>query len=154
MAKLVMAPHQPFSEVLSYFNDRISSDIKRPISPFSEGNSYIYAYFVPQLSTRNDAANALNILLDHWIVKFGIPGILVIDNGNKYINGKFTYFCRVDNVQFKARTPYAPWSNGLVENSNRQLTTFLRTVLDSQFDAWSKRKKLSLLHSTHELEQI
>ena len=61
---------------------------------------------------------------------FGIPDILVTDNGNEYINGEFAHFCRTYNVQFKPRTPYAPWSNGLVENSNRQLNTFFCTVLD------------------------
>ena len=48
----------------------------------------------------------------------------------------------VYNVQFKPRTPYVPWSNGLVENSNRQLNTFLRTVLDSQYDTWSHNVKV------------
>ena len=85
-------------------------------------------------STKNDATNALTVLFDHWIVKFGIPDILVTDNGNEYINGEFAHFCRTYNVQFKQLTPYAPCSNGLVESSNRQLNTFLRTVLDSQYD--------------------
>ena len=38
--------------------------------------------------------------------------------------------------------PYAPWSNGLVENSNRHLNTFVRTVLDSQYDTWSQKVKV------------
>ena len=67
---------------------------------------------------------------------------MVTDNGNEYINEEFTHFCRTYNVQFKPRTPYAPWSNGLVENSNRQLNTFLRTVLDSQYDTWSQKLKV------------
>ena len=73
---------------------------------------------------------------------FGIPDILVTDNGNEYINGEFTHFCRTYNVQFKPRTPYEPWSNGLVENSNSQLNTFLRTVLDSKYDTWSYKVKI------------
>ena len=36
---------------------------------------------------------------------------------------------------------HAPWSNGLVENSNRQLNTFLLIVLDSQYDTWSQKVK-------------
>ena len=47
-------------------------------------------------------------------------------------------------MQFKPRTPYAPLSNGLVENSNRQLNIFLRTVLDSQYDTWSQKVKVFL----------
>ena len=67
---------------------------------------------------------------------------MVTENGNEYINGEFTHFCRTYNVQFKPRTPYAPLSNGLVENSNRQLNTFLCTVLDSQYDTWSQKAKV------------
>ena len=149
MQNLLMAPQQPFFEVSPCFNRRISMDKKGPISPFADGNSYVYAivdafshYVVLHPSPKNDASNALTVLFDHWIVKFGIPDILVTDNGNEYINGEFTHFCRTYNVQFKPLTPYAPWSNGLVENSNRQLNTFLRTVLDSQYDTWSHRVKV------------
>ena len=67
---------------------------------------------------------------------------MVRDNGNEYINGEFAHFCRTYNVQFKPRTPYAPWSNAIVENSNRQLNTFLRTVLDSLYDTWSQKVKV------------
>ena len=81
------------------------------------------------------------MLFDHWIVKFGIPDILVTDNGKEYTKGEFTHFCRTYNVQFKPKTPKAKWSNGLVDNSNRHLTTFLRTVLDSQYDTRSQKVK-------------
>ena len=53
-----------------------------------------------------------------------------------------SHISAVHNVQFKPRTPYAPWSNGLVENSNPQLNTFLRTVLDSQYDTWSHKVRV------------
>ena len=48
----------------------------------------------------------------------------------------------VYKVKFKPRTPYAPWPNGLVENSNRQLNTFRCTVLHSQYDTWSQKAKV------------
>ena len=67
---------------------------------------------------------------------------MVTDNGDEFINEEFAHICRTYNVQFKPCTPYAPWSNGLVENSNRQLNTFLRTVLDSQYDTWSHKVKI------------
>ena len=112
---------------------------KCPISPSSDGNFYVYVivdaftrYILLHPSPRNDAANAFSKLFDHWSVKFGVTDILVTDNGNEYINGEFAHFCRTYNVQFKTNTPYAPWSNGLVKNSNRQLDTI--TVLDSQYE--------------------
>ena len=149
MPNPLVAPQQSSLEVSPYFNHRISIDTKGPISPSSDGNSYINVtvdafthYVVLHPSPKNDAARALTVLFDHWIVKFGIHDILVTDNGNEYIDGEFTHFCRTHNVQFKPSTPYAPWYNGLVENSNRQLNTFPRRVLDSQYDTWSQKVKV------------
>ena len=138
-----------FLEFSLYFNHRISMDTKGPISPSSDGNSYVYVivdafthYVVLHPSHKKDATNALTVLFDHWIAELGIPDNLITDDGNEYINGEFTHLCRTYNVQFKPSTPYAPWSNGLVENSNRQLNTFLRKVLDSQYDTWSQKVKV------------
>ena len=83
-----MAPQQPFLEVSPYFNHRVSRDTKGPISPSSDGSSYVYVildaftqYVLVHPSPKNDATNALTVLFGHWIVKFGIPGFLVTDNG-------------------------------------------------------------------------
>ena len=118
MPNLLIAPKQPFLEVSTYFNHRISMDTNVPISPSSDENSYVYVmvHKITQCvasypSPRNDAANALNVLFDHWIVKFGIPDILVTDNLNEYNNGDIAHFCRIYNVNFKSRTPYSPWSS-------------------------------------------
>ena len=88
-----MAPQEPVLEVSPHFNHIISMDTKVPISPSSDGNSYVYVivgafthYVVLHPSPKNDANHALTLLFDHWIVKFGIPDILVTDNGNEYIN--------------------------------------------------------------------
>ena len=71
-AKLPHFPQQPFLEVSPYFNHRISMDTKGPISPPSDGNSYIYViveafthYVVLHPSPKNDAANAFTVLFDN-----------------------------------------------------------------------------------------
>ena len=62
-------------------------DTKGPISPSSYRNSFVcvivdaFTYYVLlHSSPKNDAANALNTLFEHWIVKFGRPDIIVTDN--------------------------------------------------------------------------
>ena len=124
-------------------------DTKDPVSPSLDENSYVYVIVdaftrnvVLHSSPKNGTTNALTELFDHWIVKFGIPDILVTDNRTKYINGEFAHFCRTYNVQFKPRTPYAQWSNGFVKNSTRQLNTFVRTISDTQYDTWSQKVKV------------
>ena len=138
MPNLLISPQQPFLEVSPYFNQRISMNTEGQTSLPSDEISYIYVivdnfthYFLLHPSPKKYAANALILLFDYWVVQFGMPDVSVTDNGNEYVNGEFTHNCRTYNVQFRTQTPYALWSIGLVENSNRQLNTFLRTVLDS-----------------------
>ena len=58
-------------------------------------------------------------LYDHWIAKFGLPEILVTDNGTEFINNEIITLCRLYNTNYKPRTSHAPWTNGLVEGMNR-----------------------------------
>ena len=41
------------------------------------------------------------------------------------------------NLNHAHRIHPGKMSNGLEENSTRQLNTFLRSILDSQYDTWS-----------------
>ena len=98
MPNLMVDPQQPIFEVSPYFNHRISMDT---ISRTSDGNYNVYVivdafthYVVLHPSHKNDAANALNILFDHWIVNFRKTDIRVTDNGNEYIKVEFAQFCR------------------------------------------------------------
>ena len=40
-------------------------------------------------------------------------------------------------IRHSPRTPYAPWTNGLVENQNRNLGTHLRLFLHNTPENWS-----------------
>ena len=78
--KLQTASIQTFSENASYFNYRISMDTKGPINPPSNQNSYIHVivdafsdFVVTVPIKQNNAQNAVNSLLHHWITKFGPP---------------------------------------------------------------------------------
>ena len=76
MPNLLMAPQKPFLEASPYFNHHISMDTQRPISPSSDGNSYVSVildafthYVVLHPSPKKDATNALTVLFGHWILK-------------------------------------------------------------------------------------
>ena len=100
MPNLLVAPQQqPFLKASPYFDHRIPMDTVVLISPSSDGNSYIYVivdaftqYVVLYPSTINDAAIALIVLFDHWIVKFEKPVIFNGDNGIERISGELTHF--------------------------------------------------------------
>ena len=65
-----------------YFNHRISFDTKEPISPSSEGNSYMMVIvdaFTHYVALNPVPHYAYTILYEHWIANFGLPEILVTD---------------------------------------------------------------------------
>ena len=86
---------QDFKGQSLYFNHRISIDTKGPISPSSEGNSYIMFivdacthYLALNPATHCDACYAYTTLYEHWRAKFGLPEIAVTDNGTEFINNE------------------------------------------------------------------
>ena len=73
-------------------------DTKGPISPTSNGNSYIFVivdafsyYIVTNPAPNITPKYAILTLLHHWIAKFGPPQILVTDQGTEYINQDMTH---------------------------------------------------------------
>ena len=88
-----IAQKQDFKGKSLYFNHRISFDTKGPISPSSEGNSYIMVivdafthYVALNPVPYCNAYYAYTTLYEHWIAKFGLREILDTDNGTEFIN--------------------------------------------------------------------
>ena len=69
-------------------------------------------------------------LYEHWIAKFGLPEILVTNNGTELINNETITLCQLDNIKHKPRTSHASWANGLVEGTNRSLPEYLRCIVN------------------------
>ena len=147
-----IAPKQDFKGQSLYFNHRISFDTKGPISPSSEGNSYIMVivdaftqYVALNPVPHCNAYYAYTTLYEHWIAKFGLPEILVTDNGTEFINNEIITLCHLYNIKHKPRTSHAPWTNGLVEGMNRSLQEYLRCIIngnDTRYTEWSADVKL------------
>ena len=151
--KIQTATLQTFSENASFFNYRISMVTKGPINPPSNQNSYIHVivdafrHFVVTVPIKqNNAQNAVNSLLYHWITKFGPPVHLVTDRGSEYINTELANLFT---------TSYAPWTNGLVENQNKNLETHLRLFLHNTPENWSTQVHMyAYAHNSQPLSEI
>ena len=108
-------------------------DTKGPINPPSDGNQYIFiildafSHFVTIMcAPKNNAHYAYKALFEHSFMKFGLPEELLSDNGSEYINTELTHLCKYFEIKIKPSTTYAPWTNGLVEGTNR-----ITVLLDS-----------------------
>ena len=160
--KIQTATIQTFSENASYFKYRISMDTKRPINPPSKQNSYLhvkedaFSHFVVTVPIKqNNAQNAVNSLLHHWITKFGPPVYLVTDRGSEYFNSGLANLCTTMGIRHSPRTPYAPWTNGLVENQNKSLGTHLRLFLHNTPENWSTQVHMyAYAHNSQPLSEL
>ena len=143
---------QDFKGQSLYFIHRISFVTKGPSSPSSEGNSYIMVivdafthYVALNIVPHCNAYYAYTTLYEHWIAKFGLPEILVTDNGTEFINNEIISLCHLYNIKHKPRTSHAPGANGLVEGMNRSLQEYLRCIIngnDTKYTEWSAGVKL------------
>ena len=160
--KIQTATIQTLSKNASYLNYRISMDTKGPINPPSNQNSYIhvivdaFSQFVVTVPIKqNNAQNAVNSLLHHCITKFGPPIYLVTDRGSEYINSELANLCTTMGIRHSPRTPYAPWTNDLVENQNKNLGIHLRLFLHNTPENWSTQVHMyAYAHNSQPLSEL
>ena len=56
------------------------------------------------------AYHAYTTFYEYWIAEFGLPEILVTDNGTEFKNIDISTPCHLYNIKHKARTSHAPWT--------------------------------------------
>ena len=160
--KIQTAPTQSFSEHDPSFNYRISMDTKGPINPPSHNKSYIhviidaFSHFVVTVPIKsNNAKTAIKTFLHHWIIKFGPSIYLVTDRGSKYVNKEMAHLCTLMGTRHSPRTSYSPWTNGLVEVSNRNLGTHLRKFLHDTPKEWAFQVHMyAYAHNSQPLSEL
>ena len=70
------------------------------------------------------------------ICRFGIPRVLVSDNGRQFDNGHFRDFCSQLGIKNHYSSPAHPQANGQVEVTNRSLLKIIKTRLEGTKSIW------------------
>jgi hypothetical protein len=60
-------------------------------------------------------------LLQGWIQRFGVPGIITSDRGPQFTSSLWAALCSLLSIKHTQTTAYHPQSNGLVERFHRRL---------------------------------
>uniref|UniRef100_A0A2N9HBJ5 Integrase catalytic domain-containing protein n=1 Tax=Fagus sylvatica TaxID=28930 RepID=A0A2N9HBJ5_FAGSY len=81
-------------------------------------------------------ANLLHSPPKAVICRFGIPRVLVSDNGKQFDNPRFRQFSQELGIQNHYSTPSHPQANGQVEVSNRSLLKLIKTRLEGAKGLW------------------
>ena len=90
-----------------------------------------------------DGAEALATIIEKniqiWrniICKYGIPRVLVSDNGKEFDNCTFREFCSELGIKNHYSSPAHPQANGQVEVTNRSLLKIIKTQLEGAKGIW------------------
>ncbi|XP_042499339.1 uncharacterized protein LOC122077455 [Macadamia integrifolia] len=74
---------------------------------------------------------------DDIIFRYGVPKVLVTDNGRQFDNRKFMHFCSNFNIDFRNTAVAHPQSNGQVEKANHTLLDGIKKRLDWEKKNWA-----------------
>ena len=70
------------------------------------------------------------------IYRYGIPRVLVSDNGKQFHNNAFRNFCSELGIKNHYSSPAHPQANGQVEITNRKLLKIIKTRLEGAKGIW------------------
>ena len=70
------------------------------------------------------------------ICRYGIPRVVVSDNGKQFNNGAFKDFCLELGIKNHYSSPAHPQANGQVEVMNRSLLKIIKTRLKGAKGIW------------------
>ena len=76
--------------------------------------------------------------VQHWVLKYGPPAVLISDNGKQFASKFFQSVCTLLGIANILTTAYHPQTNGQAERYNRTILTMLRAYVNEQQDDWDQ----------------
>jgi hypothetical protein len=128
-------PNRPFE--VTYM------DVVGPLPASYNGNLYILTFqdsltkFIDCHAMPNqEAATVARIFFDEIISRYGIPKILITDNGSNFTSDLFKRTCKYLQIKKLEITAYHPQANGSLERCHRPLGDHLRNYVEEDKNNW------------------
>ena len=80
--------------------------------------------------------NVKNFVWKSIVCRYGVPRVLVSDNGRQFDNTPFRDFCEQLGINNHYSSPSHPQANGQVEVANRSLLKIIKTRLEGAKGIW------------------
>ena len=80
--------------------------------------------------------NVKNFVWKNIVCRFGVPRVLVSDNGRQFDNTPFREFCEQFGIKNHYSSPSHPQANGQAEVANRSLLKIIKTRLEGAKGVW------------------
>ena len=81
--------------------------------------------------------NVKNFVWKNIVCRFGVPRVLVFNNGRQFDNALFKYFCEHFRIQNHYSSPAHPQENGPAEVANQSLLKIIKTRHEGVNGVWS-----------------
>ena len=124
--------------------DRVHVDLTGPLPTSKLKNKYImvikdyltkYVWLIPLKG--KGMVEVAEAMVGEFICSAGIPGRMVSDKGNEFVNSLWKNVTRILGINRVSTTPYNPRSDGFVENHNKTLKDQLFHYVDTlKQDDW------------------
>ena len=151
---------QPISVDHSDIGGTISYDFKGPLPPsdkstlyqctnrfvlviIDHASRYVQAYPTPTM----EAKVVAEIMISHWIPRFGIPRVIISDRAKTFAGSVLRTIYNAMHIEVNLTAAYNPSCNGLVEQVNRNISNLMRVLMDEGINNWPN--KLNMLFSAY-----
>ena len=125
--------------------DRVHVDLTGPL-PTTKGLKHRYIMVIKDYLTKyvwliplktKTAQEVAEAFVGEFVCQAGVPGRLVSDRGNEFVNQLLMNISRVMGINRVSTTPYNPRADGFVENHNKTLKDQLFHMVDTlKQDDW------------------
>ncbi|GJZ21063.1 reverse transcriptase domain-containing protein [Tanacetum coccineum] len=118
-------------------------DILGPLLPARGGAKFVIVaidYFTKWIEAKPlikiTGKEVVRFVMDNIICRFGLPQIIVTDNGAPLVNDLFESCCERFEIHQMNTTVAHPQANGVVERANRSLMEGIKTRLEREKAGW------------------
>ena len=125
--------------------ERCTLDIVGPLTETTLGNKYILTfqddlskYLVAVPVPQQDAETVAKAFVLNIVLKLGVPGQILTDQGSSFLSDLFKNVCRLLRIKKVQTTAFRPESNGSLERSHRVLAEYLWHYVSEDQTDWDE----------------
>ena len=144
--------------------EKVCLDIVGPMPITNNGNSYILTFqdalskFVQCIPVdKIDAETVARKFVENIVTKFGLPDVILTDQGSNFTSKMFSSMCKMFKVDKIQTSAYHPESNGSLERYHLELKGYLRNFIKADqkdWDEWLDLASYSYNNTVHSATRI
>lgn len=115
--------------------EKISMDLIGPLKQTKDGHKFgltiqdDLSKFIKFIPLKDKAMETVaRAITNDWILNFGLPKIILTDNGMEFCNALFEEFCKIFEMQHITTSIAHPQANGGVERAHCRLLEYLKAT--------------------------